>query len=158
MKHKHAPTNRNQRLAHLQCELCEAGHAIAKINRWGAHSKNPEGPDDPILNPPNIGELLLELWDVEYAINQLMPDIVQFLRADYVQRLREHWVATALPPPPPTEPAREFVVVKCPECGGLGRRRTQIDAKRTTMETCQTCNGLGEVRTSPGENEETKPE
>lgn len=97
MKKKYVPSaepkHRNARLQHLGCELTEAAHTIFKIQRFGANSYNPEKNNDvmDVTNPSNVGELIMELWDVEYAARAAMPDIVGFLGEDMVRALRAEW-------------------------------------------------------------------
>lgn len=94
-----APSQRNARLAHLGCELTEAGHAIFKIQRWGGHSAHPQAESYNGQPINNVGELLLELWDVEFTARAILPDIVRFLGEDRVRELRTFWESRALPPP-----------------------------------------------------------
>lgn len=162
MKWQHLPKNRNGRLAHLQCELCEAGHAIAKVNRWGGHSRNPDKPDDPIENPCNIGELLFELWDIEYAVNAVMPDIVAFLKPELIANMRAAWETKAYQPEDDDQLElgleSDVPMRKCMVCDGVGAISTVV-GKNTLKEVCKTCKGRGLVSAnepSPGEDGEEK--
>lgn len=103
MKHQYVPGSepsaRNARLAHLGEELSEALKAIFKIQRWGGQSAHPE-PESYNGKPiNNVGDLLLELWDVEYAARASLPDIVRFLGEERVRELRTLWESQATPPP-----------------------------------------------------------
>ncbi len=127
--------NRNGRLFHLGCEATEVASAIFMIQRFGAHSRNPLKDGDEVTNPNNVAQLLLELWDLEYAARAAIPDLCTYLGDELVANLRKHWESKAYPPAPSPE------MKTCPTCDGSG-----VKLAMTGQEgNCGQCGGSGRV-------------
>lgn len=156
MKWQYLPRDRNARLAWLACELNEAALAIAMINRFGALSADPTKEQDAVKNPNNVGQLLLEMWDVEMAMRAIYPDIAQFLGEQQVKDLRAEWQSKAFPPESEVgvDPAKPTgPQVACTACEGQGYHYQSLGEKLKSKSICGICEGTGRVAAAPSEGQ-----
>lgn len=154
MKWQYLPRDRNGRLAWLECELAEGSQAIGRIHRFGANSCDPSKEMDPVKNPNNIGQLLLEMWDIEMAMRSLYADVAQFLGEDQVKALREYWQSLAFPPEQPVDASQSTQMgptVACMACEGKGYVVESVTEKLKSKSICGICEGSGRVAATEGQ-------
>jgi hypothetical protein len=136
------PKNRNERLAHVECEIGELTQAIGRMHRWGAHSRDP---DLAPTEPTNAEHIVLEMWDLQYAINATMKDLAQFIGDARIRELQVMWATKAHVPQQDAEPPPEVVRSVCPTCEGRKMIEEKLPTGHTLRQACSTCSGRGFV-------------